>query len=245
MKLIFFVFVICLLSQREIKIFNVPEDNVVAMLELEVIKNTFKLYNVFNASDKLKYKLVFQKNFKDVFDELDKAIDINYSMSMYQITITKEREKKYNFSIPYIPIKESIYTLKERDDKSYQKEGVKIAYQSGTTQEKQINLLKKYKIVPIAYTVREEKIAALRKNDVDFAIGDNIEIWGTKDLVLVKDMNDQPGNGLGFMFAKGSTLRDKLNPYVKKYIASQSFFNYLIKNFGKNVADYYKENLKH
>jgi hypothetical protein len=244
MKLVFFLIVIVLCAQREVTIFNVPDDTKVALLEAEIVKNTFKLYNAHNPTDRLKYNIVHLNKFFEVFEAIDKSNKKDYVFSMYQITITEERQKKYDFSSSYIPIKESIYTLKSRADKNFKKKGVRIAYQLGSTQEKQIEYLKSYEIKPVVYNVIGEKIIALRNNEVDFVIGDNIEIWGKSDMLVVEDMKNQPGDGFGFLYAKGSTLRNKLDPYILKYITSQSFFNYIIRNFGKEVAVYFKDNIK-
>ena len=244
MKLVFFIMVFALSAQKTVTVYDVPDDTKVAELEGEIIKNSFKLYNAHNPTDKLKYNIIHLKKFKEIFDTLDNTKEKNYVFCMYQITITKDRQKIYDFSVPYIPIKESIYALKNRKDKDFRKKGIKIAYQIGSTQEKQIGYLKKYKIEPVDFNVIGEKITALREGKVDFVIGDNIEVWGKNDLLVVEDMKEQPGSGFGFMYAKGSTLRAKLDPYILKYITSQSFFNYLIRNFGKDVVDYYKENIK-
>jgi ABC-type amino acid transport substrate-binding protein len=244
MKLIFFLIVIILSAQKEVTIYNAPDDTKVALLEAEIVKNIFKLYNVHNSNDKLTYRVTYLKTFDQVFEALDNTENKDYSFSMCQITITAEREEKYDFSIPFIPIKESVYTLKSREDKEYKKDGVKIAYQKGSTQEEQITNLEKYKIVPVVFDIIRGKIESLRKKDVDFVIGDNIEVWGKTDLVIVENMDTQSGSGVGFLYSKSSKLRKKLDPYIKKYISSQSFINYLIRDFGKDVANYYKENIK-
>lgn len=244
MKVILVLILMCLAySQRNVTVNTVPDNTPAYFLEMELVKNMIKLYNLDHKTNQIKLTIQNNEKFKDLFTVLEKTKDHHNTFSIYQITITEARKKKFKFSGQYLPIKESVYTLTTNTNMNYKRKGVRIGVQANSTNEVQVEKLMKHGVVKVAVHSVGEKMTLLRDNKVDYLIGDNIEIWGNATYKLVEDCPDQSGGGFGIMFPFKSDLRDELEPYLQKYLKSKTYYSFLFKKYGKGVAKYYKENM--
>jgi ABC-type amino acid transport substrate-binding protein len=231
-------------SQSVVTAFVIDDGSPTTKLEKKLLLNIVKLHNT-TASEKIKIEFENLNVFGDLFNKINAVKKKNNALACYQITITEERKKKYEFSSKYLPIKESIYTRADNTNLDYKIKGSKISYQPNSTNEKPFKeLSESYNIIGVPKGTPTAKIKALLSKEVDFVIGDNIDVWGNNKLKIVDDFKVQAGFGFGIMYPKGSTLRDKLEPSLTKYLKSQSYFNFLYKNYGKDVAKYYRKNMK-
>jgi len=184
------------------------------------------------------------KTFRDVFSVVKKA-STEYTSVMCSVTITKEREKHVTFSIPYLPVTETIFSyndLSEGTDWTTKP----IAFLVGTTAEDAMkSLLKTYpKIKPKAYTSFQTLIEDVKQGYIKFLISDNVAILSYPKLVPLKDLGSKKGKGYGIVYPLGSSLKEKLDPIIKYYTKSAKFYNLLQQNYGNEIADYFTANVR-
>jgi len=134
------------------------------------------------------------------------------------ITITKEREKNFDFSEPYYANSMTTVFIKEKPvtNKS-QLSGKKIACQLGTTME----IWLKEQHIPdaeiITMDANNQVIEALKAGHVDVALMDGIQgiIYSQKNPHLHYAFIVQSDAGYGIAFKKGSPLKDQINKVIK------------------------------
>ncbi|WP_276357891.1 transporter substrate-binding domain-containing protein [Cohnella caldifontis] len=149
-----------------------------------------------------------------------------YDGGISSVSITDERKQTYDYSIPYFESTNMIMSKKGSGYKSaLDIKDKKVAVQNGTTADiimseimgKDNTNLKRFESNTLAFT-------ELEKNGVDAVVAD-IAIVGEylkqhpdKDFEGVKDEANFPSEYYGILLPKGSELKSKLDPAIKKVL---------------------------
>ncbi|HUW42570.1 MAG TPA: basic amino acid ABC transporter substrate-binding protein [Rectinemataceae bacterium] len=191
-------------------------------------------------------KLGYKLEIDDVqFDSLIPSLMAGkFDMAMAAITITPDRQKQVDFSVPYYTSNQAILV---KSDSTLQISSLddlaklKVGCQNGTTGQIYMddNLVKPGKMKAdslIKFPTNIEAIAALNNGTIDALIIDDPVAAGyqkmqpvKKAFVITTDEN------YGIAFPKGSKLEDKVNGILKNLMASDKFNEILHKQDSVNL----------
>ena len=181
-------------------------------------------------------------NYKTIGDKKHTVLAIS------TITVTDERKKQFDFSVPYIPAKSVIFTSaknKEISSTSWMAPGSVIGVQKKTTHESVLNtLLKQYPIKKETSPDYGHLMQRLLDDKIVYMLGDNVEIWNDTSLRILYTLDFQKGTDIAIMYPKGSKLKDEFDKYLKYYIHSSKFFQLIRDKYGSDVSKYFRENLR-
>lgn len=154
-----------------------------------------------------------------VFDNLFDALDAKQiNLIIAGVTITPEREQKYDFSMPYINAGEVIITQKSNNliTTTAQLKDKKIGVQKDTTDQQEA-----LKFTPsndvILYTTFEQATAALVAGQIDSIVTDLPDAQGiVASSPTLKIASDPFTNEYyGIVFRKGDPMRNRVNAVLK------------------------------
>lgn len=244
MKVYLFIFIHSfIIGQSVIHVLKVEGNLRPFLIEDSILANLEYLYNV-NNPDKIKFSVIRLNNFPDLFKQIYK-FPKNTVMAMSSISITREREKRFDFSVPYIETKESILTFHRLEGNWYD-EGKKIGFVINTIEEIRANILRnKYPIQLVPFKSFQERNEGVKTQKVDYYIGESAHYWNDSGVRIIHTFENRIGLGLGIMYQKGSDLKQKLDKYIAYYRSSKGFYTTMRKMFGKDYAQYfYTDSLK-
>jgi glutamine transport system substrate-binding protein len=175
-----------------------------------------------------------------------------YKAGISAITIDDERKQSYDFSIPYF---ESINMILVKDDSPVKSaddlKGKKVAVQGATTADKLMTKimgtgntsLKKFDSNAVA-------LLEMEKGGVEAVVADiaivreYVKNHPDKKLKSIPDTKNFIPEYYGIAFPKGSDLKAKVDPAIKKLIDNGSYAKLFKKWFGEdpNVANLQKAN---
>jgi polar amino acid transport system substrate-binding protein len=231
-------------SQQTLTVYVNKLEGKVEALEKEIVQGVVDIYNKKNK-EKLVLKFVplasFEQGFEKVASE-ENCIVIN------SVTITEERKKLYDFSVPYLPVKNAILIRSNsniKDPKAWQKKGAKISFTRSTTGEAiLLEETKKYALTLIPFDNRTQRIDALKKKVTNFAIGDNILSWDDPEIAVLYEFDDSGINNFGILFPKGSKLKASFDKTLTYYLRSPKFHQTTTQIFGNEITNYFKRYMK-
>jgi hypothetical protein len=244
---IFFLF-LCIhliLSQEErtIKVYHSDTETLIGKIERRLINEVIDLHN---KSEEIKFKLIYKE-----IPTFSQLISLIYSkkenekdkfIAVGQITVNYERKEKYDFSIPYVPTKEVIIAAKKNNNGL--SDNATIGFLINTIQAKSIQKFSKVRIKKIAFDDYTKMFKAILNNEIDYCLGDNIDVWNHESLHIVEELTNQQGEGFALLYLKDSELKKGLDPYITYYLKSTKFKFLIEKLYGKEVRDYFIKNLK-
>jgi glutamine transport system substrate-binding protein len=175
-----------------------------------------------------------------------------YKAGISSITITDERKQSYDFSIPYF---ESINMILVKEDSPVKSaddlKGKKVGVQGGTTADELMTKvmgtgnadLKKFDSNAVA-------LLEMEKGGVEAVVADiavvreYVKNHPDKKLKSIPDTKNFVPEYYGIAFPKGSDLKAKVDPAIKKLIDNGSYAKLFKKWFGEdpNVANLQKAN---
>jgi ABC-type amino acid transport substrate-binding protein len=247
--LIYLIFISFNFSQNELVVVKTAYLSKIQTIEQDILQNVVELYER-KTGEKLPIRYVTSYDFSYLFSMLDSVSvnNLNYSLMLTAVSITPEREETYDFSVPYMPAKEVIFGLKKAwDNNPWDFNNKRIGY---TTKSVQEVVAKEYQRMHPSITIKEyhsweHMIIGLKAGEIDAGLMDNVSVWADDKLMVIEDVaaDLQQGKGLGIMYPKGSTLKAKLDPIIKYYLKSQKFYSFCAKQYGMEVANYYKEHV--
>ena len=236
------LFLISIKSQT-IEVNIVINTSVIDSIEHQLVKDVFALWN---RRTKILKEVYWKRHRKfsglmKYMSELDNSRK-DEVIALSSITITKERQKQFNFSTPYVPIREVLIS-KSINKKANDIESItnkRVGANLGTTQEVALKLLEqKMNFKPVYFSMNKHKHDALINDEIDFYIDDNINVWSDSRLKIVFEFENQPGNGYGLMFHKESSLKKIIDPMLIYYMRSAKFRKITTEKFGKKISDYF------
>lgn len=143
-----------------------------------------------------------------------------FNVGVSGITVTEDRKKNADFTVPYFAAAQAIVVLKDSPIKSKADlEGKKVSVQTGTTAEEYC-MKNGYEVS--AFQANNDALSALTSGKVDAWVIDNetgiqmSETTNGKTVVLDEPMTTEP---YSFAFKKGSTsLVNEINSYVEGWL---------------------------
>jgi hypothetical protein len=205
-----------------------------------------KTYNRMNP-DKIFFIYKDLNDFKKAFKLFEESKDNHHMLYINGVTITKERKKKFDFSIPYFPIRPAAVAPKYKNmvginvyDKKYS-----IAARINTSNMKYAEeISKKTGQVLIRINTNDSLDSFFRSNKVDLYITDAIAPWLQEDLQLIHIYKEVDANGYGILYPKGSKLKKKLDKTIKHILSSPDYFK-IIKKVIPKINYRYFERVKY
>jgi polar amino acid transport system substrate-binding protein len=162
------------------------------------------------------------------------------------VTATAERDKRVDFSEPYLPVRLVLISPAGRFSESdYQDvlSGKKVGAISGSTGAATVKRLES-EISNLTgktgFSGNDELFAALFKEppDIDAAVTDITHYWDLKrkkDVVRMAFMG--PEQGLAFVFPEGSPLKARVDDFLEEFLHSQSYFTLVRHYFGQEASE--------
>ena len=231
-------------QEKIINVFHSDVETLIGKIERRLI---YEIIDLHNKKELIKYKIVYKEipTFSQLISIIysKKAKDKERFIAIGQITVNNDRKKKYDFSIPYVPTKEVIITTK--NNSSGLSINSRVGFLLNTIQAKSIQKLsKKIRIKQFAYNEYGKMFEAILQNDIDFCLGDNIDVWNHERLKISKELDEQQGEGFALLYLKNSELKDELDQYISYYLKSTKFKFLIEKLYGKSIRDYFIKNLQ-
>lgn len=169
------------------------------------------------VADELGVELVIeQMNFDSILPGVQAG---KFDVGISGITITEDRQKNADFTIPYFLASQAIVVLKDSNIKTKADlEGKKISVQTATTAEEYC-MDNGYEV--LAFEANNDACTALTTGKVDAWVVDNevaLDLSAQqngKTVVLDEAMTSEP---YGFAFKKGSTLTAEFDKYIEKWV---------------------------
>jgi len=236
-------------AQDTLYAITIGETSVIAEIEHKVVLNTMSLLN---KGKEEPYYLVFDTvpYFYMMFQRLEdyfKKGKQNQAFAMSSISVTEARKVKYSFSSIYMPSKEVVFTVTDHKNvsaDSWKKKGTVIGFQVKTTQEKTIQRLKKkYGVIGAPFQAFKHRFNALLQGKINYAIADNVELWNHEKIKILYTLDEQHSEGIAIMYMKHSTLRKKMEKYLRYYLKSPVFYKLIREKYGHDVSNYFKKYL--
>ena len=161
-----------------------------------------------------------------------------FNVGVSGITVTEDRKKNADFTVPYFAAAQAIVVLKDSPIKSKADlEGKKVSVQTGTTAEEYC-MKNGYDVS--AFQANNDALSALTSGKVDAWVIDNetgiqmSETTNGKTVVLDEPMTTEP---YSFAFKKGSTsLVNEINSYVEGWLKDGTIEKIIEKYNVKYVA---------
>ncbi len=190
-----------------------------------------------NIAKELGVKVIW---IKKSFDECFKVLkDGDADCVINALTITPERKKEFDFSIPYYETGQMIAVRKERDDIKDVKdlEGKKVGVQKDSTAEAFLKKLNSDgKITIVTYDSFDDALFELNRKLVDAVVGDAPTLlYESKELRNIKVVGKLlTHEKYGIAFRKGDVeIRNKINSILRK-LKSSGVIEELVKKWGLN-----------
>lgn len=250
MRLIFIILISIYFSfsQLNLNIVKTDYQSKIQTIEQDILQNVLELYER-RSRQTISKRSFGSKDFSELFGIVDSLAESSKdnTLLLTAVTITPEREEKYDFSIPYMPAKDVIFGKKDRwKGKSWNFKSMRIGYTRSSVQEKVAEKYKKLHGVEIkAFHSWEHMVEGLHKGEIDAGLMDNVSVWADERLMVIRDVEQefQQGKGFGILYPKGSSLKKKLDPIIRYYLKSQKFYAFCERQYGKEVAGYYKKHV--
>jgi ABC-type amino acid transport substrate-binding protein len=237
--IIYFVLIIIACSQT-VSIVIPPNDNNLTSFEKKLV---IEIFNFINKTNNKNYVLEFKKyeHFSDIFDLLLK--NKNY-IAIDKISISEERKKQYEFSLPYIITNSRVIMAKRKKTDLLLEEGYKAKYTYGCGRNTvfETELEDAHKLVGFKYRSYENDLDiynALMKDEIDYFVSDYIDSW-VYDLAVAFELKTTEEDRIAIMFAKDSDLKDPVNKVLKYLLRSSTFYKLVKSEFGDDALAFFK-----
>ena len=241
--IILFTFLHSIFSQNTVTVLTYKSDSKLRLFELDFINQVIKLYNVKNKN-KLKLKFVYKQTYNELFNTIKESRKSKFICAIRAITITENRKEIYDFSYPYMPIKQVLMTKKQfrKGIKNWRNSKHIIYGNPNTVHYEKVKMLSgKYGIKIYKSKNRETNvITLLNRSKIDFYVGDMTDIFVIKDIEILSEFDGALLSHYGIMFPQNSILKEKLNRYIKYLVKSPIYYKIVFRHFGRSIADYFK-----
>jgi polar amino acid transport system substrate-binding protein len=189
------------------------------------------------------YRITFVNSLNEL---LSKAETDQCDMALGSVTATPERDKRVDFSDPYLPVRIVVMARAGRlspGGSQNDLSGKTIGAIQGSTHAKALEALQRDMpdlSMKLDYTTAESLFSDFlkRNSELDAATTDLTHYWvikKTEDIELVTSLG--PEQGLAFVLPNGSELREPLNEFLDYFTHNQSYFSLVRKYFGQEADD--------
>ena len=238
-----FLFVLNLIAQEVVTVLSFESSSKLILFELDFLKQVIKLYNTKHAY-KLSLKVISVRDYSDIFKKIGSSKETDLICAIRAITITEERKKKYDFSSPYLPIKQVLITNKDKlsSIKNWRDSRYTIYGNKNTIHYKNAKLLSNKYGFKFYKPKSNKRIVVnnyLKKGEIDFYVGDMTDVIVTERVILA-DFEEALLSEYGILYPKDSKLKRKLDKFVKYSVKSPTYYKLLVKHFGNEIAVYLK-----
>lgn len=218
-------------------------DNKITKFENAYFKQVIDLYN---KSKKTKVKFKVKYNYINSFREsttfVEKALGNNRIIGINQISIAPEILPTVDYSSSYLPIREALIVLKSSHLKELDK-SLKIAGPKATKLPPSLGELQKKYTFKVKLFELDGWRDALFSGDVDALYGDNILAFNhVNELRIFAEYG--PDYDLGFIYPRNSSLRAKLEPFIRYFTGSAGYYKLLKDYFGDRISGYFRDIIK-
>lgn len=226
-----------LFGQEKIKVVFNGNKTKLAKFEVKYIRDLLAVYEKeFNKEVNILYSGI--KDFNNNFKILDASRKDN-TVVINNITITEDRQKKYDFSIPYIYNKYALLSRKDYFD-AFNSQKTRIAVVKGSQVESFVaDLMKEMECSLSTFSGISAAVDALQAKQIDIIVDDYITSW-VYDLRVVRVFKPQLSNEFGLMFNKGSRLKQELDHVIRKYQKTIKFRQLIKQHFGVHAKNFFK-----
>ena len=227
--LVFFSLYFFILSQKSVLITRKISDNAHSRFEQELIQHIIDIYNIkYNLSLK-----ITNRDMTTINELFDLPIENTMQLSIFGWTITEERQKKFQFTKPYLYCPNVILKLKGNEVLTN-----KIGIIESSSHHIYKDQLTKYEIK--SFNTFADQMSAFEKNEISYIIYDYILVWAKPDTYeVVKLIKQNKYDQYGIIFPKKSKYFKRFSSVFNYYIDSVKFLKLLRKHFGEKAVYFY------
>ena len=220
-------------------------DSTVQDFDRDLIGYILDLYQKHTEDEKI-FKFYNPKTFNESFTKLDDPKIKHNSLSINELTITKKRLEKYDFSYPYFPISQAIITYKTSKIDSLSLDdldGFRLAVPKSTLHEElSIQLRDQYNVKRVLVNEMQRYSDLYVQGKIDGFMSDAIVAWkNRKKYKVLMYLDEFSVDNFGILFPKGSRLKQELDPIIKYFVRSKTFYALIEKHFGVETLVYFKK----
>ncbi|MCB0279323.1 MAG: transporter substrate-binding domain-containing protein, partial [Calditrichaeota bacterium] len=224
-------------GQNDIHIIFNGNNTKLTRFELELSKN---LVNRYLLEKKRKQKIVYHgvKEFSNSFDMLNKS-DSEYTLLINQVSITTEREEKFDFSRPYMRNYFSLLSRKDFFYKGKQQKLIVGCIKGSIYDQLSSDLSRSYENIEIAYYSSNSVCAKdVQTRKIDLYFADYYEAW-VHNLKLFRIINQDIVDNIAIVFKKGSQFRNDIERILISYQESDDYKQLIKRHFGDYATDFF------
>jgi ABC-type amino acid transport substrate-binding protein len=210
--------------------------------EKDMVENVFKLHNERTKSN---FKLNFiPSKFADIMEKLKNPSNINM-LGMHAISITEDRKKTYDFSMPYMVNR--LVISKSRINRPVLKVTDSLAIFGllrGSIYEELMKIRsKKFKQKYKLYESSPSIYSDLLAGNIHYYLSDYSRLW-VYDLEAAEEIKLMKDDQNALLYVKNSPLKKKLDETLEKFLRSENFYNIVKKHFGQDAVTFFQLGLK-
>jgi ABC-type amino acid transport substrate-binding protein len=216
------------------------EDNPVGF-DIDIVER-FVAWNKSNKGPFTTYNRAFVGDMNTLLEFVqDKKCDL----AVGSVTATQERDKRVDFSNPYLPVRLVLVTPKGHLQEGDYKDtlaGKSVGAITGSTSAVRVKELKEEVtglIVKTGFLSNDDLFEALLSDPpvIDAAVTDITHYWDPNQRDKI-DMVASMGSvqGLAFVLPEGSPLRERVNAFLEEFTHSPSYFTLVRRYFGDEAA---------
>jgi hypothetical protein len=163
-----------------------------------------------------------------------------------RLKITNQNLRDYDFSHPYLSVKEAIVTLVNQFwyQADWMNKGSRIAAFKESLNHEQSKIFKntyKSDIILLESSTRSRISNLLLKAKFDFCITEAIDTWNNRNLEHLSEFKEAKLYQYGIMFPKGSVLKKTFDEEIKEFVNSEENYQLLKRIYGQEVMEYCKK----
>ena len=159
-----------------------------------------------------------------------------------QITVTDERQMKYDFTVPYTVSRAAVITeISQENINSFKNlEGKKVAVSKGSNW---YEIASKYKADIVIVSGFDEGIEAVLNKKVDATINDSVSFFvfhknNPDKLVRIAALGDEPIYSAAVVRKSDAELLSKIDSALSKLLISAEIAKISVKYFGSDITQY-------
>lgn len=241
MRSIFLLFLTQIsLCQTTLKVYVNNTHSKYANFERELIETIISIHE---RKTRTHFDVTFNEldQFATILDQVSETDHMAKRLAINSISITKERLKRFSFSIPYFKNKYCLFSSNVSKVDSSQS-SFSVGVLDGSSHSKLMHLFPPH-LKYIHYNSFTKRLSDLDSGKINFIIADYIDLW-TYNLKLEMLLPIISSDYYGIVFPLNDSFFDSFKETAQYFIESPSYKRLLERHFGKTGLEFLPDKIK-